>query len=106
MGNRLRAELGMVLKEGLWHPVSSKRCAVCIAFGSLFPRELVKRTQCRLSALKRLQQRLTTQELRYAKQQHLSRISSVIACPSSKEEETPSSCGDETELPSAEVQCS
>ncbi|XP_076210014.1 coiled-coil domain-containing protein 57 isoform X1 [Aptenodytes patagonicus] len=104
MGNRLRAELGMVLKEGLWHPVSSKRCAVCIASGSLFPRELVKRTQCRLSALKHLQHRLTTQELQYAKQQHLSRISSVIACPSSKEEETPSSCGDETELPSAEVQ--
>ncbi|KAF1417024.1 hypothetical protein FQV23_0005555, partial [Spheniscus humboldti] len=106
MGNRLRAELGMVLKEGLWRPVSSKRCTVCIASGSLFPRELVKRTQCRLSALKHLQHRLTTQELRYAKQQHLSRISSGIACPSSKEEETPSSCGDETELPSAEVQCS
>ncbi|KFQ98918.1 hypothetical protein N306_02640, partial [Opisthocomus hoazin] len=61
MGNRLRAELGMVLKEGLWHPVSSKCCTVCIASGSLFPRELVKRTQCQLSALKHLQHRLTTQ---------------------------------------------
>uniref|UniRef100_A0A8C0C122 Coiled-coil domain containing 57 n=1 Tax=Buteo japonicus TaxID=224669 RepID=A0A8C0C122_9AVES len=79
MGNRLRAEL--VLKEGkfilrksakclsqyclsfigLWHPVSSKGCTVCIASGSLFPRELVKRTQCQLSALKHLQHRLTTQ---------------------------------------------
>ncbi|XP_075025268.1 coiled-coil domain-containing protein 57 isoform X3 [Calonectris borealis] len=103
MGNRLRAELGMVLKEGLWHPVSSKRCTVCIASGSLFPRELVKRIQCQLSALKHLQHRLTTQ-LRYAKQQHPSRISSLIACPSLKEEEAPSSCGEETELPSAEVQ--
>ncbi|KFV92126.1 hypothetical protein N327_11857, partial [Fulmarus glacialis] len=106
MGNRLRAELGMVLKKGLWHPVSSKRCTVCIASGSLFPRELVKRIQCQLSALKRLQHRLTTQELQYAKQQHPSRISSVIACPSLKEEEAPSSRGGETELPSAEVQCS
>ncbi|XP_075025267.1 coiled-coil domain-containing protein 57 isoform X2 [Calonectris borealis] len=104
MGNRLRAELGMVLKEGLWHPVSSKRCTVCIASGSLFPRELVKRIQCQLSALKHLQHRLTTQQLRYAKQQHPSRISSLIACPSLKEEEAPSSCGEETELPSAEVQ--
>ncbi|XP_072737787.1 coiled-coil domain-containing protein 57 isoform X1 [Ciconia boyciana] len=104
MGNRLRAELGMVLKEGLWHPVSSKRCTVCIASGSLFPRELVKRTQCQLSALKHLQHRLTTQELRYAKQQHASRISSLIACPTLKEEEAPSSCGEETELPSTEAQ--
>ncbi|KFQ98752.1 hypothetical protein Y956_08528, partial [Nipponia nippon] len=106
MGNRLRAELGMVLKEGLGHPVSSKRCTVCIASGSLVPRELVKRTQCQLSALKRLQHRLTTQELWYAKQQHPSRISSLIACPSLKEEEAPSSYGEETELPSTEVQCS
>ncbi|XP_075374783.1 coiled-coil domain-containing protein 57 [Mycteria americana] len=104
MGNRLRAELGMVLKEGLWHPVSSKRCTVCIASGSLFPRELVKRTQCQLSALKHLQHRLTTQELRYAKQQHASRVSSLIACPTLKEEEAPSSCGEETELPSTEAQ--
>ncbi|OPJ79555.1 coiled-coil domain-containing protein 57 isoform C [Patagioenas fasciata monilis] len=61
MGNRLRAELGMLLKEGLWHPVSSEHCAICTASGSLFPRELVKRTQCQLSALKHLQHRLTTQ---------------------------------------------
>ncbi|KFQ64542.1 hypothetical protein N335_04856, partial [Phaethon lepturus] len=106
MGNRLRAELGVVLNEGLWHPVRSKHCTVCIASGSLFPRELVKRTQCQLSALKRLQHRLTTQELQYAKQQHPSRMSSLIACPSLKEKEAPSSCGGETELPSAEVQCS
>ncbi|XP_052663930.1 coiled-coil domain-containing protein 57 isoform X2 [Harpia harpyja] len=104
MGNRLRAELVMVLKEGLWHPVSSKGCTVCIASGSLFPRELVKRTQCQLSALKHLQHRLTTQELQYTKQHHPSRMSSLIACPSLKEEEAPSSCGEETELPSAEVQ--
>ncbi|XP_026716985.1 coiled-coil domain-containing protein 57 isoform X2 [Athene cunicularia] len=104
MGNRLRAELGMVLKEGLWYPVSCKRCTVCIASGSLFPRELVKRTQCQLSALKHLQHRLTTQELQYAKQQHLSRISSLIACPSLKEEVVPGSCGEETELLSSEVQ--
>ncbi|XP_068269677.1 coiled-coil domain-containing protein 57 [Nyctibius grandis] len=104
MGNRLRAELRMVLKEGLWHTVSSKRCTVCVASGSLVPRELVKRTQCQLSALKRLQHRLTTQELQYAKQRHLSRISSLIACPSLKEEAAPSSCEEETGLPSAEVQ--
>ncbi|XP_063265200.1 coiled-coil domain-containing protein 57 [Prinia subflava] len=103
MGNRLRAELGMMLKEGLWHPISSKRCTVCIAFGSLPPRELVKRTQCQLSVLKHLQHRLSTQELPYARQQHLSRFSSLTACPSLKEEEAPSSYGEETELPSAEV---
>ncbi|XP_075296708.1 coiled-coil domain-containing protein 57 [Opisthocomus hoazin] len=106
MGNRLRAELGMVLKEGLWHPVSSKCCTVCIASGSLFPRELVKRTQCQLSALKHLQHRLTTQELQYAKEQHPSGITPLVACPSLKEEEAPSSCGEETELPSAELSSS
>ncbi|XP_071620518.1 coiled-coil domain-containing protein 57 isoform X2 [Heliangelus exortis] len=104
MGNRLRAELGMVLKEGLWHPVSSKHCTVCNASGSLFPRELVKKTQRQLSALKHLQRRLTTQELQYAKHQHPSRISSLIACHSLEEEETLSSCGEETESPSTEVQ--
>ncbi|KFV41330.1 hypothetical protein N341_00465, partial [Tyto alba] len=106
MGNRLRAELRMLLREGLRHPVSCRRCTVCIASGSLFPRELVKRTQCQLSALKHLQHRLTTQELQYAKQQHPSSISSLIACPSLKEEGAPSSCREETELPSTEVQCS
>ncbi|XP_050570387.1 coiled-coil domain-containing protein 57 [Cygnus atratus] len=103
MGNRPRADIGMVLKEGLWHPISSKRCTVCVASGSLSPRELLKRTQCQLSALKHLQHRLATQELQYAKQQHLSRISSVIACPNLKGEKAPSSCGEETELPSAQV---
>ncbi|KFP57963.1 hypothetical protein N322_00728, partial [Cariama cristata] len=106
MGNKFRAEVRMVLKEGFWHPVSYKRCTVCIASGNLFPRELVKRTQCQLSALKHLQHRLTTQELQYAKQQHPSRISSLIACPRLKEEEAPSSSGEETELVSTEVQCS
>ncbi|KFO74731.1 hypothetical protein N303_00378, partial [Cuculus canorus] len=61
MGNRLRAELRVVLKEGLWHPVSSKRCTVCFASGTLFPRELIKRIQCQLSALKHLQHGLATQ---------------------------------------------
>ncbi|KAM7035460.1 coiled-coil domain-containing protein 57 isoform 4-T7 [Acridotheres tristis] len=61
MGNSLRAELGMVLKEGLWHPVSSKHCTVCVASGSLLPRELVRRAQCQLSVLKHLQHRLSTQ---------------------------------------------
>nr|XP_021389731.1 coiled-coil domain-containing protein 57 isoform X2 [Lonchura striata domestica] len=103
MGNRLRAELGMVLKEGVWLPVSSKHCTVCIASGSLLPRELVKRTQCQLSVLKHLQHRLTTQELQCTRQQHPSRLSSLTACPSLKEEEAPSSCGEETELPSSEV---
>ncbi|XP_068889010.1 coiled-coil domain-containing protein 57 [Aphelocoma coerulescens] len=104
MGNRLRAELGMLLKEGLWHPVSSKHCTICIVSGSLLPRELVKRTQCQLSVLNHLQHRLSSQELRYARQQHPSRFSSLIACPSFKEEEAPGSCGEETEVPSAEVQ--
>ncbi|XP_040386881.1 coiled-coil domain-containing protein 57 [Cygnus olor] len=103
MGNRPRADIGMVLKEGLWHPISSKHCTVCVASGSLSPRELLKRTQCQLSALKHLQHRLATQELQYAKQQHLSRISSIIACPKLKGEKAPSSCGEETELPSAQV---
>ncbi|XP_077044469.1 coiled-coil domain-containing protein 57 isoform X4 [Agelaius phoeniceus] len=103
MGNRLRAELGMVLKEGVWHPVSSKHCTVCVASGSLLPRELVKRTQCQLSVLKHLQHRLTTQELQCTRQQHPSRFSSLTACSSLKEEEAPSSCGEETELPSSEV---
>nr|XP_009667087.1 PREDICTED: coiled-coil domain-containing protein 57 isoform X2 [Struthio camelus australis] len=61
MGNRLRAELGRVSKEGLQHPVSSKCCTVCVASGSLSPRELVKRVQCQLSALKHLQYKLATQ---------------------------------------------
>ncbi|XP_059720144.1 coiled-coil domain-containing protein 57 isoform X1 [Haemorhous mexicanus] len=103
MGNRLRAELGMVLKEGVWHPVSFKQCTVCIASGSLLPRELVKRTQCQLSILKHLQHRLTTQELQCTRQQHPSRFSSLTACPSLKEEEAPSSCREETELSSSEV---
>ncbi|XP_066421984.1 coiled-coil domain-containing protein 57 [Molothrus aeneus] len=103
MGNRLRAELGMVLKEGVWHPVSSKHCTDCVASGSLLPRELVKRTQCQLSVLKHLQHRLTTQELQCTRQQHPSRFSSLTACSSLKEEEAPSSCGEETELPSSEV---
>ncbi|KGL90262.1 hypothetical protein N301_09305, partial [Charadrius vociferus] len=106
MGNRLRGELRMVLKEGLWHPVSCKRCTVCIASGSLFPRDLVKRTQCQQSALKHLQHRLTTQELQYAKPQHSSRISSLIACPNLEEEEVSGCCGEEAEFPSAEVWCS
>ncbi|EOB07193.1 hypothetical protein Anapl_02763, partial [Anas platyrhynchos] len=88
---------------GLWHPISSKRCTICVASGSLSPRELLKRTQCQLSALKHLQHRLATQELQYAKQHHLSRISSVISCPNLKGEKAPSSCGEETELPSAQV---
>ncbi|XP_025968921.2 coiled-coil domain-containing protein 57 isoform X2 [Dromaius novaehollandiae] len=61
MGNRLRAELGMVSKEGLQHPVSSECCMVCVDSGSLFPRELVKRAQCQLSALEHLQYKLATQ---------------------------------------------
>ncbi|KAM8991968.1 coiled-coil domain-containing protein 57 isoform 3-T6 [Ara ararauna] len=104
MGNGLRAELRTVLKEGLLHPVSSKRCTVCVVSGNLFPRELVKRIQCQLSALKHLQHRLTTQELQYAKQQHPSRISSLIVCSGLKDEEAPSRCGEKAELPSTEVQ--
>ncbi|KAM8797081.1 coiled-coil domain-containing protein 57 [Eudromia elegans] len=61
MGNKLRAELGMVSKEGLRLPDQSKCCMVCVASGSLFPRELVKRAQCQLSALKNLQYKLATQ---------------------------------------------
>ncbi|OPJ79554.1 coiled-coil domain-containing protein 57 isoform B [Patagioenas fasciata monilis] len=104
MGNRLRAELGMLLKEGLWHPVSSEHCAICTASGSLFPRELVKRTQCQLSALKHLQHRLTTQELQYAKRLCPLRIPSLIARPGLKGEPAPSSRGREAASPSAEVQ--
>ncbi|XP_031454885.1 coiled-coil domain-containing protein 57 isoform X2 [Phasianus colchicus] len=104
MGNRLRTDLGMILKEGLGHPISPKLCTVCVDSGGLSPRELIKRTQCQLSALRHLQHKLTTQELQYAKQQHLSRISSLIAWPILKGEKAPSSRGEETELLSAEVQ--
>ncbi|XP_061233261.1 coiled-coil domain-containing protein 57 [Neopsephotus bourkii] len=104
MGNGLRAELRMALKEGLLHPVSSKRCTVCVVSGSLFPRELVKRIQCQLSALKHLQHRLTTQELQYAKRQHPSRMSSLVVCSGLKDEEAPSGCGEKMALPSTEVQ--
>ncbi|POI32767.1 hypothetical protein CIB84_003480, partial [Bambusicola thoracicus] len=61
MGNRLRTNLGMILKEGLWHPISPKLCTVCVGSGGLSPRELVKRTQCQLSALRHLQHQLITQ---------------------------------------------
>ncbi|XP_072208231.1 coiled-coil domain-containing protein 57 isoform X2 [Excalfactoria chinensis] len=104
MGNRLRTDLGMMLKEGLWHPTSPKLCTVCVGSGGLSPRELVRRTQCQLSALRHLQHQLITQELQFAKEQHLSRISSLIARPISMGEKAPSSCGEETEPLSAEVQ--
>ncbi|XP_042689282.1 coiled-coil domain-containing protein 57 [Centrocercus urophasianus] len=104
MASRLRTDLGMILKEGLGHPVSPKLCTVCVGSGGLSPKELVKRTQCQLSALRHLQHKLITQELQCAKQQHLSRISSLIACPILKGEKAPRSCGEETELLSAEVQ--
>ncbi|XP_072793034.1 coiled-coil domain-containing protein 57 isoform X7 [Taeniopygia guttata] len=45
----------------------------------------------------------TEEELQCTRQQHPSRLSSLTACPSLKEEEAPSSCGEETELPSSEV---
>ncbi|XP_066188269.1 coiled-coil domain-containing protein 57 isoform X5 [Sylvia atricapilla] len=45
----------------------------------------------------------TEEEPQCARQQHLSRSSSLTACRSLKEE-APSSCGEEPELPSAEVQ--
>ncbi|KFP69727.1 hypothetical protein N310_03555, partial [Acanthisitta chloris] len=106
MGNRVRAELGMVLKEGVLHPVGSQCCTVCVASGSLLPRELVKRIQCQLSAVKHLQHRLRTQELQCARQQHSWRFSSYIVCPSSKEEEAPRGSGEQTELVSTEVQSS
>ncbi|OXB61125.1 hypothetical protein ASZ78_013688 [Callipepla squamata] len=59
MGNR--TDLGMILKEGLWHPTSPKRCTVCVGSDGLSPRELVKRTQCQLSSLRHLQRKLITQ---------------------------------------------
>ncbi|KGL74031.1 hypothetical protein N309_09049, partial [Tinamus guttatus] len=61
MGNKLRAELGMVSKKGLWLPNGSKCCTVCVASSSLLPRELIKRAQCQLSALEHLQCKLATQ---------------------------------------------
>ncbi|XP_062448070.1 coiled-coil domain-containing protein 57 [Rhea pennata] len=106
MGNRLRAELGMVSKEGLGHPVSSKCCTVCVAAGSLLPRDFVKRAQCQLSALEHLQYKLATQVMTYSSETHLSRLSSLNAYCSLNEEEAPSSCREEIELPSLELQCS
>ncbi|XP_062482395.1 coiled-coil domain-containing protein 57 isoform X6 [Pezoporus occidentalis] len=43
-------------------------------------------------------------ELQYAKQQHPSRISSLIVCSRLKDEEAPSGCGEKMILPSTEVQ--
>ncbi|KAG6936805.1 coiled-coil domain containing 57, partial [Chelydra serpentina] len=91
MGNRLRAELGVVSKEG-----------------ALYPKELANEAQHRLSALEHLQYQLTTQELQYAQRQCFSRLTSMIAFPSSIEslsdENVPSTYGEGAELPQVQVQ--
>nr|XP_025034358.1 coiled-coil domain-containing protein 57-like isoform X2 [Pelodiscus sinensis] len=108
MGNRFRAELGVVSKEGLQHYISSKQYPVHTGCCALSPKELANEAHHRLSALEHLQYRLTTQELQYAQQQHVSRLTSRTAFPSSIEsvngENAPSSCGKGAELPQLQVQ--
>ncbi|XP_034645217.1 coiled-coil domain-containing protein 57 [Trachemys scripta elegans] len=105
MGNRLRAELGVVSKEGLQHYISSKQCPV---YGALYPKELANEAQHRFSALEHLQYQLTTQELQYAERQRFSRLTSMITFPSSIESlsagNIPSSGGEGAELPEIQVQ--
>lgn len=60
---------------GFWHPISPKLCTVCVGSGGLSPRELVKRTQCQLSALRHLQQQLITQVITHP--QELSQLISL-----------------------------
>ncbi|XP_075760350.1 coiled-coil domain-containing protein 57 isoform X2 [Pelodiscus sinensis] len=61
MGNRFRAELGVVSKEGLQHYISSKQYPVHTGCCALSPKELANEAHHRLSALEHLQYRLTTQ---------------------------------------------
>ncbi|XP_074975232.1 coiled-coil domain-containing protein 57 isoform X2 [Caretta caretta] len=108
MGNKLRAELGEVSKKGLQHYISSKQCPVHTVYGALYPKELANEAQHRLSALEHLQYQLTTRELQYAQQQRFSRLTSMVAFPSSIEslsdENVPSTCGERAELPQIQVQ--
>ncbi|XP_019359228.1 PREDICTED: fatty acid synthase isoform X1 [Gavialis gangeticus] len=109
MGNRLRAELAAVSYEGFWHCISSEQGSVHTVSSGLYPKELAKAAQCRLSALEHLQYQLTTQEaLQYAQQQDFLRLASMIAFPSSVEtfssDSAPSSGGEGTELPQVQVQ--
>ncbi|XP_043353522.1 coiled-coil domain-containing protein 57 isoform X2 [Dermochelys coriacea] len=108
MGNKLRAELGVVSKKGLQHCISSKQCPVHTVYGALYPKELANEAQHQLSALEHLQYQLTTRELQYAQRQRFSRVTSMIAFPSSIEslsdENVPSTCGERAELPQIQVQ--
>ncbi|XP_043384923.1 coiled-coil domain-containing protein 57 isoform X3 [Chelonia mydas] len=108
MGNKLRAELGVVSKKGLQHYISSKQCPVHTVYGALYPKELANEAQHRLSALEHLQYQLTTRELQYAQRQRFSRLTSMVAFPSSIEslsdENVPSTCGETAELPQIQVQ--
>nr|XP_042696823.1 coiled-coil domain-containing protein 57 isoform X4 [Chrysemys picta bellii] len=108
MGNRLRAELGVVSKEGLQHYISSKQCPVHTVYGALYPKELANEAQHRFSALEHLQYQLTTQELQYAQRQRFSRLTSMITFPSSIESlsagNVPSRSGEGAELPEIQVQ--
>ncbi|XP_050775886.1 coiled-coil domain-containing protein 57 isoform X6 [Gopherus flavomarginatus] len=61
MGNRLRAELSVVSKEGFQHYTSSKQGPVHTVYGALYPKELAHEAQHRFSALEHLQYQLTTQ---------------------------------------------
>ncbi|XP_030390088.1 coiled-coil domain-containing protein 57 isoform X2 [Gopherus evgoodei] len=108
MGNRLRAELSVVSKEGFQHYTSSKQGPVHTVYGALYPKELAHEAQRRFSALEHLQYQLTTQELQYAQRQRFSRLTSMITFPSSIERlscgNVPSSGGEGAELPQIQVQ--
>ncbi|XP_039357341.1 coiled-coil domain-containing protein 57 isoform X4 [Mauremys reevesii] len=108
MGNRLRAELSVVSKEGLQHYTSSKQGPVRTVYGALYPKELAHEAQHRFSALEHLQYQLTTQELQYAQRQRFSRLTSMITFPNSLESlsggNVPSSGGEGAELPQIQVQ--
>ncbi|EMP32462.1 Coiled-coil domain-containing protein 57 [Chelonia mydas] len=89
--------------RGLQHYISSKQCPVHTVYGALYPKELANEAQHRLSALEHLQYQLTTRELQYAQRQRFSRLTSMVAFPSSIEslsdENVPSTCGETAELP-------
>ncbi|XP_074870246.1 coiled-coil domain-containing protein 57 [Carettochelys insculpta] len=61
MGNRLRAELGVISKEGLQHYISFKQCPIHTVCGAFNPKELANEARIRNSALEHLQYQLTTQ---------------------------------------------
>ncbi|XP_050775885.1 coiled-coil domain-containing protein 57 isoform X5 [Gopherus flavomarginatus] len=78
MGNRLRAELSVVSKEGFQHYTSSKQGPVHTVYGALYPKELAHEAQHRFSALEHLQYQLTTQSSKLPTQPSLKSLSILL----------------------------